>query len=96
MDIWCGRRPAYIDYLEALQPLRLVDAFTNAESLEGRTGAGYIVSAEGRRMLPDRKIGSISSGMNDPKIIRIYYTYDKISDRVIVGWLPTHLQTGRS
>lgn len=79
-----------------LRDLRLRDGFSGAERLAGQTGRDYLISHLNKTYMLDRHLASNSSGFNDPKMIRIYYFYDPGLDKIIVGWLPTHLQTSNS
>jgi len=56
----------------------------------------FFPNHQGKTFLLDRHLASNSSGFNDPKMIRIYYFYDAESEKIVVGWLPTHLQTSKS
>lgn len=91
-----GNRDSIERYEEALVNLRMRDTFSNAERLKGQTGDAYVIQHDGRRMLLERHLCSSSSGMNDPKMIRIYYCYDRPSDRIVIGWMPTHLPNTKS
>lgn len=79
-----------------LLQLRLRDGFSNADRLKGQTGADYIIEHQGRRLLLERHLCSNSSGFNDPWMIRIYYIFDKLARKIVVGWLPSHLRTSQS
>lgn len=91
-----GKRAAVSEVETALDALHLRDGFSNAERLVGRTGEDYVILHEGRRLLLDRHLASVSSGFNDPKMVRIYYAFDPEADCIVVGWLPTHLKTSQS
>lgn len=91
-----GDRGSARAFHQGLATLRLRDGFSGAERLAGRTGSDYLLSHQGKTFLLDRHLASNSSGFNDPKMIRIYYFYDPGSDKIVVGWLPTHLQTSKS
>lgn len=61
----------------------------------GVAGDQYYVRWNQRRRFLDQHIGKGSS--RDPRFsLRIYYTWCDESERAIVGWLPSHLDTGRS
>lgn len=94
--IAAGDRQAIEDLNEQLLRLRLRDGFSNAEYLKGQTGDAYLFTHDGRRMLLDRHLASTVSGFNDPRLVRIYYTRDTHSGKVIVGSMPYHLPTKRS
>lgn len=91
-----GDRNAFGQMERSLKHLKMRDSFSNAERLKGRTGEDYLVQYDGRRMLLDRHFASNSSGFNDPRLVRIYYTFDRTLGKIIVGWMPTHLQTSKS
>jgi len=91
-----GEAETHIEFEAALMNLRLRDGFSNAERLKGQTGEAYVIQYEGRRLLLQRHLCSNSSGFNDPRMIRIYYVYDKLTQKIIVGWLPTHLPNSQS
>jgi hypothetical protein len=91
-----GDRSSTRAFHQGLETLRLRDGFSGAERLAGRTGSDYVLSHRGKTSLLERHLASNSSGFNDPKMIRVYYFYDQDSDKIIVGWLPTHLQTSKS
>jgi hypothetical protein len=90
-----GDRSAAQSFHQGLAELRMRDGFSGAERLAGRTGSDYLISHHGKTFFLDRHLASNSSGFNDPKMIRIYYFYDPGLDKIIVGWLPTHLQTSK-
>lgn len=95
-DRWAsfqGDRDAVVRFQEGLKGLYMHDGWSNAERLQGVTGDEYLVEYSDRRLLLDRHLASFSSGYNSNRMIRIYYTYDKISRRVIVGYMPGHLGT---
>lgn len=91
-----GDRSAAQSFHQGLAKLRMRDGFSGAERLAGQTGSDYLLSHHGKTFFLDRHLASNSSGFNDPKMIRIYYFYDPGLDKIIVGWLPTHLQTSKS
>lgn len=91
-----GDRDATAEFEQGLMRLRLRDGFSNAERLLGRTGDEYILRLGKRRHLLDRHLASVSSGFNDPRMIRIYYFWCKDTRRIVVGHLPTHLTNTQS
>ena len=91
-----GDRAAVAQFDAELLSLRLRDGFSNAELLRGHTGGAYVIEHQGRQMLLDRHLASTTSGFNDPRLIRIYYVYDKICSMIVIGSLPGHLPTSRS
>jgi len=91
-----GIRTAHHSFYRGLLELKLRDGFSNAEMLIGSTGRDYVINFNGRNLLLDRHLASNSSGFNDHKMIRIYYCYDENIDKIIIGWLPSHLRTSQS
>jgi hypothetical protein len=91
-----GDRAATAELHEQLLTLRLRDGFSNAEYLRGQTGDAYMIRYQGRALLLDRHLASTVSGMNDRRMIRIYYTRDPATGSILVGSLPYHLPTKRS
>lgn len=60
----------------------------------GEAGDEYFIRWNKRRVFLDQHLGKGSA--RDPRFsLRIYYVWDDDSKRVIVGWLPSHLSTGR-
>lgn len=56
---------------------------------------GYSVKWCGERLVLDQHI--TKGGGFDPRyILRVYFAWDRQSDRAIVGWLPSHLPTSLS
>lgn len=96
LALFRGDRSSAQAFHQGLATLRLRDGFSGAERLAGRTGSDYLLRHHGKACFLDRHLASNSSGFNDPKMIRIYYFYDPRSDKIVVGWLPTHLQTSKS
>lgn len=91
-----GDRDQLNSFEQQLLSMRMRDSFTNAERLRGQTGDAYVIHFEGRRLLLDRHLCSNSSGFNDPRLIRIYYAYDRTTQKIVIGWMPTHLPTSIS
>lgn len=96
LDTYRGDRTRNDDLDAALLDLRLRDSFSNAESLRGQTGDDYQITIDGRKLLLSRHLASSVSGMNDARLIRVYYVYDKQLDRIVIGWLPTHLRNTKT
>lgn len=64
-------------------------------SRAGMEGDEYFVNYGGRRRFLDQHIGRGNS--RDPRYaLRIYFFFDDESDRVVVGWLPSHLSNSMS
>lgn len=65
------------------------------KSNAGEAGDEYYFRWSGRRRFMDQHLGKGSA--RDPRFaLRIYFTWDDDLEKVIVGWLPSHLSTGRS
>lgn len=93
---YLGETETLAEFEAGLLKLRMRDGFSNAERLKGQTGADYILDHGGRQLLLERHLRSNSSGFNDPRMIRIYYVFDKLLRKIVVGWLPGHLRTSQS
>lgn len=96
LKTYLGDRKAQNAVDSMLIALRMKDGFSNAELLQGQFGDDYKVNYCGKPALLSRHLATVSSGFNDPKLIRIYYFFDKISKKIVIGWLPTHLPTTQS
>lgn len=96
LAIFRGDRFSAQAFHKGLCALGLRDGFSGAERLLGRTGSDYLISHRGGTYILDRHLASNASGFNDPKMVRIYYFYDPGLDKIVVGWLPTHLRTSKS
>jgi hypothetical protein len=96
LDGHLGEADTVYEFETGLLKLRLRDGFSNAERLKGQSGADYLVEHEGRRLLLERHLCSNSSGFNDQRMVRIYYVFDRVSRKILVGWLPSHLRTSQS
>lgn len=61
----------------------------------GQAGEEYFVRWRGRRRFLDQHL---KKGANrDPRFtLRIYFTWDDDMEKVIVGWLPSHLSNSKS
>lgn len=64
-------------------------------SRAGEAGDEYFIRYGGRRRFLDQHVGRGTS--RDPRfILRIYFTWCEETQRVVVGWLPTHLHSSGS
>lgn len=64
-------------------------------SRAGEAGEEYFIRYGGRRRFLDQHVGRGNS--RDPRfILRIYFTWCEETERVVVGWLPTHLHSSGS
>lgn len=84
------------EFNAGLVRLRMRDGFSNAQCLSGHFGDAYRIQLQGRWLFFERHLCSNASGFNDPRMVRIYYVYDRASAKIVVGWLPTHLPTTQS
>lgn len=64
-------------------------------SRAGEAGDEYFIRYGGRRRFLDQHVGRGNS--RDPRFtLRIYFTWCEETERVVVGWLPTHLHSSGS
>jgi hypothetical protein len=64
-------------------------------SRAGAAGDEYFVRWGGRKLWLDQHMGNGSA--RDPRFtLRIYYTWSEEDSKVIVGWLPSHLNNSKS
>lgn len=91
-----GEAGTVASFEAGLLKLKMRDGFSNAERLKGQTGADYVLEHGGRKLLLERHLRSNSSGFNDPRMVRIYYVFDRLLQKIVVGWLPSHLRTSQS
>lgn len=59
-------------------------------AIAGSEGDAYFIQWNGRRRFLDWHIGR-GGGRETRYCLRIYFTWCEVSERAIVGWLPTHL-----
>lgn len=64
-------------------------------SVAGEKGDQYFIRVGGRRRFLDQHMGK-GSARDERFTMRIYFTWDQEVEKVIVGWLPSHLETGRA
>lgn len=76
--------------LQKLGTLNLEDRISIKKEFAGLYGDEYFVTHEGDKHFLDKHLAR--GGARDPKrCLRIYYTYDSASEKIIVGHLPSHL-----
>jgi hypothetical protein len=66
-----------------------------APSVAGEQGEAYYVSWDGRRRFLDQHLVR-GGGRDERYCLRVYYFWDEASQRVVVGWLPSHLSNSLS
>lgn len=72
--------------------LGLEESGTITDNRLGEQGETYIVNYDGRRRVLERHLKHGTS--REPRhCFRLYFFWDEDSDQVVVGWLPSHLDT---
>lgn len=74
--------------------LRVEDGAAISAVGAGQYGEEYYATADGKRFFLERHL-SKGNARNPARCLRIYYTFDDESSKVVVGHLPTHLTLGR-
>lgn len=64
-------------------------------SVAGELGDAYFVRWRGSRRFLDQHITKGSS-RETRFTLRIYFTWDEVDERVVIGWMPSHLGTSQS
>ena len=59
----------------------------------GKEGETYFVRYGGRRVLLDRHLKKGTAHNDDRRCFRLYFFWDDKEQHVVVGWLPSHLDT---
>ena len=80
------------DFIEACRELGIEDTPTFSGNRYGEEGDTYVVEYGGRRRLLDRHVKK-GSGRDPRFCFRLYFFWDDDDQQVIVGWLPSHLDT---
>jgi hypothetical protein len=76
----------------ACEKLHLEEGPTGSGIRAGEQGEEYFVKFGGRRVFLDRHLKKGSS--RDPRYaFRLYFFWDEENDQVVVGWLPSHLDS---
>jgi hypothetical protein len=79
-------------FRDACQALGLTEEPTGSETRAGEQGEEYHVKYGGRRVYLDRHLKKGAS--RDPRrCFRLYFYWDQEDEQVVVGWLPSHLDT---
>lgn len=79
-------------YEVACRKLGLTEEPTFSGDRYGEQGDEYIVRYAGRRELLDRHLKKGSS-RDERRCFRLYFFWDNQNEQVVVGWLPSHLDT---
>ncbi len=75
--------------------LRIEDTPSISDSSAGEQGDTYFVDYNGKRCKLERHLRNGTS--RDPaRCLRIYYFWDDEDEKIVIGWLPSHLQTKNS
>ena len=74
------------------RPLHLSEEPTGSETRAGEQGDEYYVKYGGRRVFLDRHLKKGQA--REPRhCFRLYFFWDDDSEQVVVGWLPSHLDS---
>lgn len=93
-DMRAGIDGARAKWLEGLKELRLDNKKQSEGGKSIRGGAEYRFTHEGYTWEMDWHLRGLESIHNDhERLLRIYYAFDEKSGRVLIGHMPTHLQT---
>lgn len=79
-------------YEEACRRLQLEETNTISDARLGEQGDTYIVNYAGRKRTLDRHLKNGTS-KDQRYCFRLYFFWDQDSQQVVVGWLPSHLDT---
>ena len=79
-------------YEEALQNLSLEETPSISESRLGEHGDEYKVTYGGKSRILDRHL-KCGNSRESRYCFRLYFFWDDESEIVVVGWLPSHLDT---
>lgn len=93
-DMRAGIEGARARWLDGLKELRLDNKKQSEGGKSIRGGAEYRFTHEGYTWEMDWHLRGLESIHNDhERLLRIYYAFDEKSGRVLIGHMPTHLQT---
>ncbi len=81
-----------LEYERQLAALGLEESGTIAKERAGEQGDTYVVIVDGRPRMLDRHLKKGSS-KDQRHCFRLYFLWEEDSQQVIVGWLPSHLDT---
>jgi len=79
-------------YEQACRQLGLEETGSITESRLGEQGDTYLVNYAGRKRILERHLKKGTS-KDQRTCFRLYFFWDEDSEQVVVGWLPSHLDT---
>lgn len=85
----------HAQFLKALAASEMQLEGSVAPSVAGEQGDAYFVSWRGRRRFLELHLRK-GGGRDERYCLRIYFFWDEDSQKVIVGWLPSHLSNSLS
>ena len=78
---------------DELRELRLQETHSLRRDRQGKARDDFSIEWEGRRLTLDRHLKN-NAGTRDPRrCLRVYFTWDEDSRRVVIGYLPGHMRT---
>lgn len=86
---------AHSDFITKLAEADLQFDGSVSPSVAGEQGDAYFVSWKGRRRFMDLHLRK-GGGRDERYCLRIYFFWDEQAQKVIVGWLPSHLSNSLS
>ena len=78
---------------DACQKLGIVEQPTFSGKRYGEEGDTYFIRYSGRRVLLDRHLKKGVAHNDNRRCFRLYFFWDDEEQHVVVGWLPSHLDT---
>jgi len=78
---------------DACRELGIEEQQTFSGTRYGEEGDTYFVRYDGRRVLLDRHLKKGNAHNDDRRCFRLYFFWDDKKQHVVVGWLPSHLDT---
>lgn len=85
----------HVQFQEALAASELQLEGSVAANVAGEQGDAYFVSWRGRRRFLELHLRK-GGGRDERYCLRIYFFWDETSQKVVVGWLPSHLSNSLS
>jgi hypothetical protein len=86
---------SHAQFIEALGASEMQLEGSVAPSVAGEQGDAYFVSWHGRRRFLELHLRK-GGGRDERYCLRIYFFWDDAAQKVIVGWLPSHLSNSLS
>ena len=87
-----GGEERWRKFQEACQELGVSEDASITVSRSGEQGESYYIRYGGQRRLMDRHLKKGTS-RDERRCFRLYFFYDDEDQEVVVGWLPSHLDT---